>query len=372
MKKIYLLFILLFAFTQANFGQLTISAVFDGPLGGGTPKGVELYVVSDIADLSIYGLGSANNGGGTDGEEFTFPAVSVTAGTYIYVASEAPQFTVFFEFAPTYTSGSMIINGDDAIELFKSGAVIDLFGDINTGGTGEDWDHLDGWAASNNGRAASSTFTSANWTFSGINALDGETTNATAAKPVPIGIHTPTPVELTSFTATTVDGGVVLNWTTATEVNNYGFEVEAEVAGNWTNVGFVDGHGNSNSPKDYSFFTSSNASSFRLKQIDTDGGFEYSDVVTVSGVLSKTELLQNHPNPFNPSTQISFALSNAGHVNISVYNMLGQKVSELVNVNMNAGTHKVEFNGSNFASGFYFYRLETQSFAQTMKMLLIK
>ena len=180
------------------------------------------------------------------------------------------------------------------------------------------------------------------------------------------------PVELTSFTATSVDGGVVLNWTTATEVNNYGFEVEAEVAGNWTNVGFVEGHGNSNSPKDYSFFTSSNATSFRLKQVDTDGEFEYSDVVTVSGALAKTELLQNHPNPFNPSTQISFVLAKAGMVNVSVYNALGQKVTELVNGNMTAGTHNVQFNASNLSSGFYFYRLEAADYTQTMKMLLIK
>jgi hypothetical protein len=89
MKKKTLIIGLLFSFSQISFGQLAISAVYDGPLTGGLPKGVELYVVENIADLSIFGIGSANNGGGTDGQEFTFPAVSAASGSYIYVASEA-------------------------------------------------------------------------------------------------------------------------------------------------------------------------------------------------------------------------------------------------------------------------------------------
>ena len=112
----------------ATTGDMVIAGVIDGPLTGGTPKAIELYVVNDIADLSIYGVGSANNGGGSDGEEFTLPAGPASAGTYLYVASESPQFTNFFGFAPTYTSAAASINGDDAIELFMSGAVVDVFG----------------------------------------------------------------------------------------------------------------------------------------------------------------------------------------------------------------------------------------------------
>lgn len=171
--------------------SLVISAVYDATLTGGLPKGVELYVINDIPDLSIYGLGSANNGGGTDGVEFTFPAVSATAGDYIYVASESPQFTSWFGFAPDYTSGSMLINGDDAVELFENSVVIDVFGDINVDGNGQPWEYLDGWAH----RVPSTgpdgaTFTLGNWTFSGPDVLDGETSNATAATPVPVGTYT--------------------------------------------------------------------------------------------------------------------------------------------------------------------------------------
>ncbi len=93
MKKIITVLLLVSSIT---FGQLAISAVFDGPLTGGVPKGVELYVVENIVDLSIYGIGSANNGGGTDGEEFTFPADAATAGDYIYVASEEDGFNSFY------------------------------------------------------------------------------------------------------------------------------------------------------------------------------------------------------------------------------------------------------------------------------------
>ena len=172
----------------ATTGDLVISGVVDGPLTGGVPKAVELYVAGDIADLSLYGIGSANNGGGSDGEEFTLPGVSASAGDYIYIASEGTEFTNFFGFAPDYTSGAANINGDDAIELFLSGVVVDVFGDINVDGTGEPWEHLDGWAHRVPGTGQDgSTFVLANWTFSGPNALDGETTNATATTPFPIG-----------------------------------------------------------------------------------------------------------------------------------------------------------------------------------------
>ncbi|MEE8522911.1 MAG: lamin tail domain-containing protein, partial [Thermoanaerobaculia bacterium] len=170
--------------------DLVITGVVDGPLSGGLPKAIELCVLSDITDLSSYGIGSANNGGGSDGEEFTFPAGPVSAGTFLYVASEASGFASFFGFAPTFTSGAASINGDDAIELFMSGGVVDLFGDINVDGTGEPWEYLDGWAYRDDGTGPDgSSFVLANWSFSGPNALDGETSNATAATPFPIGAY---------------------------------------------------------------------------------------------------------------------------------------------------------------------------------------
>ena len=175
----------------AGGAPLIITGVIDGPLTGGTPKAVELYVVEDIPDLSLYGIGSANNGGGSDGVELTFPADSWTAGSFIYVATEAPNFNAWFGFDPDYVDGSATnINGDDAIELFEGLDVIDVFGDIDTDGTGEPWEHLDGWAYRNDLTGPDgSVFTLGNWFFSGINVLDGESDNSTAAVPFPVGSY---------------------------------------------------------------------------------------------------------------------------------------------------------------------------------------
>jgi len=187
MKKILPLLVVLLGCASAS-GNMIITAVFDGPITGGLPKGLELYVLDDIPDLTLYGIGSANNGGGSDGQEFTFPAGSATAGSFLYVASEAPQFTAFFGFAPSFTGGAANVNGDDAIELFNNGSVVDTYGQIDVNGDGTPWDYTDGWAYRNNGTAAAGlAWQVGDWTYSGINVLDGETSNATAANPVPLG-----------------------------------------------------------------------------------------------------------------------------------------------------------------------------------------
>ncbi|MEL7341712.1 MAG: hypothetical protein AAGM67_14625, partial [Bacteroidota bacterium] len=190
MKKLLLLAVITVIGLGSSEAQLVITGLIDGPLSGGTPKAIELYATSDIADLSIYGIGSANNGGGTDGEEFTLPQTSLSAGSFFYVASESDQFTAFFGFPPHASSNAASINGDDAVELFQNGTVIDVFGDINMDGTGEPWDHRDGWAYRVSGTGPDGTmFQVANFTYSGVDALDNETSNATAATPFPIGTY---------------------------------------------------------------------------------------------------------------------------------------------------------------------------------------
>lgn len=179
------------------FGSTTnsmiITGVYDGPLTGGTPKGVEIFVLKDIADLSQFGISSITNGAGTLGGtvEYAFPAGSATAGSFIYVSSEEAGFTSFFGFAPTYATGVVSVNGDDSFELIENGQIIDVFGEVDKDGSGLSWDYLDGWAyrKSNTGPEGT-TFTDTNWTYSGIDALDGETTNATATNPFPIGTYT--------------------------------------------------------------------------------------------------------------------------------------------------------------------------------------
>lgn len=182
--------------------SLVLTGVFDGPLTGGTPKGVEIFVLQDVADLSKYGVGSANNGGGTDGQEFTFPAVAATAGTYIYITDNATEFNNFFGFSADYSNGFIAINGDDAVELFENGQVIDTFGDINTDGNGEPWEFLDGWAYRVADTGPDGGFIIGNWTFSGINQLEGGATNAATTLPFPIGTY----ANALSVADNTIDG----------------------------------------------------------------------------------------------------------------------------------------------------------------------
>jgi hypothetical protein len=171
---------------------LVITGVYDAQLTTGAgPKGAELYVLSDIVDLSLYGIGGANNGGGSDGQEFTFPAIAVTAGTYIYITDDEVDFQSFFGFAADYQSGAMSINGDDAIELFEDGIVIDTFGDINMDGTDTPWEYLDGWVKRISMTGPDGAlFSIDSWTFSGIDTLEGDT-NASTLNPFPIGGFTP-------------------------------------------------------------------------------------------------------------------------------------------------------------------------------------
>jgi len=141
-------------------------------------------------------------------------------------------------------------------------------------------------------------------------------------------------------------------------------------------IGLVEGHGNSNSPKDYSFIDKNVAGgkySYRLKQIDTDGQFEYSKVIEIDlGSPAKFELSQNYPNPFNPVTTIKFLLKESGNIKLTVYNLIGEQVAILVDEFKEKGVHTVNFNASELTSGVYVYKIEAEGFNQSRKMILAK
>ena len=201
----------------------------------------------------------------------------------------------------------------------------------------------------------------------------------------------PVPIELISFAASHTTIGVQLNWQTATEVSNYGFEVERKSisannsnAETWTKLGFVPGSGNSSSPKLYSFTDKTAIEGrhlYRLKQIDADGKFQFSNTieVDVKNVPLVFALEQNYPNPFNPTTTISWQSPVGSYQTLKVYDLLGNEVATLVNEYRDAGRYEIIFDASQLASGMYFYKLQahpaqagTSSFVQTKKFLLIK
>jgi hypothetical protein len=189
------------------------------------------------------------------------------------------------------------------------------------------------------------------------------------------------PVELVSFTGTASGMNANLQWSTATEINNSGFEVQRRQTADWAKVGFVAGAGTSNAPQNYSY-TDNNLPvggySYRLKQIDNNGAFTYGSTVEVaiSSAPAAFALSQNYPNPFNPSTVISYQLPVNSQVTLKVYDMLGREVATLVNGEMKAGSYSVPFNTSKgtlgFSSGVYVYRLEAGSFISTRKLVLMK
>jgi hypothetical protein len=193
------------------------------------------------------------------------------------------------------------------------------------------------------------------------------------------GLNYPLPVELSSFTASIIGNEINLNWKTATEVNNYGFNVERRTKSEeWSTIGFVNGSGNSNSPKEYSYTDKTAAAdkyTYRLKQIDNDGQFKYSPEVevAVNNVIDGYILEQNFPNPFNPATSIKFGFNNDTEVKLLVFDQIGNRVATLFNGKAEAGRiYNAEFNAAGLASGIYFYRLETPLKSEVRKMLLMK
>jgi photosystem II stability/assembly factor-like uncharacterized protein len=190
------------------------------------------------------------------------------------------------------------------------------------------------------------------------------------------------PVELTSFNSSIDDNNVILYWQTATETNNLGFQIERQKIQNgrnddWNNIGFLNGNGTTTERQSYSFIDQSLQSGnyhYRLKQIDFDGSFEYSDIIEVEiNLIAEFSLKQNYPNPFNPSTNIRWQSPVSGWQTIKLYNTLGEEVDTIVNEYLEAGSHsRMYIVNSALSSGVYFYKLTIGGNTQVRKMILTK
>jgi hypothetical protein len=289
-----------------------------------------------------------------------------------------------------YSIGSATLNGGSTsggfIALNSSGTVSNSFWDTQASGNASS---AAGTGKTTTQMKTQSTFTDAGWDFDAVWELIGGNYPRLQNNSDPA-----LPVELISFTAISTGQSVELKWSTATEMNNYGFEVERkglvhrstgsfsqsadEPMNQWLGIKFVEGSGTTNAPKEYSF-TDKNLSagkySYRLKQIDRDGKFSYSQAVEVTvGIVPHVFALeQNYPNPFNPGTTIGFTLQTTGMTTLKIYDAIGREVATLVNENLDAGVyHQKTFDASKLSSGIYIAKLSSNGNNQIRKLTVIK
>ena len=377
MKKLGLLILLLSSFSFSQITDIFISEYVEGTSNN---KALEFYNgTANPINLSTgnYTVEMYFNGSASVGT--TVNLTGVINDDDVYVVAYYLASSTILSIADQ-TSTASWFNGDDAIVLKKNGVIIDVIGQVGFD-PGAEWgtgltSTMDNTLRRNAGTQAGDTNPSdafdpsIGWTGYATDTFDG------------LGIPEPLPVELTSFSAAVIGKDVKLSWNTATEINNFGFEIERSVISNgvrnlnWEKIGFVNGNGNSNSPKSYSFVddkVTAGKYSYRLKQIDNDGQYEYSKTieVDVNGV-KEYKLTQNYPNPFNPTTTIQYILPQAGMVKLTLYNILGQEIRTLVNEMKEAGTHTINIDASDLNSGMYIYKIESGSFVQTRKMTLVK
>ena len=184
------------------------------------------------------------------------------------------------------------------------------------------------------------------------------------------------PVEMIIFKATKTSNGVLLKWSTSVEQNNRGFEIQRSRDGvNFVKIGFVEGRGTTITIQEYKFLdhpTESGKIYYRLKQMDFSGRFNYSEIISVQWKPDLIALAHNYPNPFNPTTMIGFAIMEKGNVKLSVLNVLGEEIRVLLNEELEAGYHSIDFDGNELPSGVYFYKIQSGNFIDTKKMILLR
>lgn len=407
MKKFGLLILISIFISSLGFSQTTLSAgdiaivgfTFDNPddFAFVTFVNLEAGTVIRFTDDGWLAAGGFRQGEG--GVQYTAPN-NIIAGTVIHFVSPV---SLPWEVNNTGLGGTFALAdlGDQIIAFQGNPATPIVLYALNSAQTGWQADAIDAQTSSLptslvNGTSAIALNEVDNGYYSGgpnpnfttLRLLIGNTINWTTSNTIHFELETllggNLPVELTSFSATTIGSTVKLSWNTATEVNNYGFDIERAVISNgernlsWGKIGFVNGNGNSNSPKDYSFVDdniSSGRYSYRLKQIDNDGQFEYSKIIEVDmNGVKKFELSQNYPNPFNPSTVIGYELPVNGFVSLKVFDVLGNEIATLVNEEKPAGSYNVQFtiNSVQLGSGVYFYRLQSGDYVESRKMVILK
>lgn len=285
-------------------------------------------------------------------------------------------FTYVSGFSPFSVSQSSDFNGDGPMDLVSS---LDYFSLAPL------------WTNTNDGVGNFTQFTSNNGKFITLTSGDFDNDGDIDIAGFDNSIHeisillngdVPLPVELTSFTSEVNVNSVNLNWSTSSEENNSGFNIErsnvrGQTSDEWIKIGYTQGHGSTTSPNIYQFNDrnlNTGKYKYRLKQIDFNGNFKYYDLANEVVIESpeKYELSQNYPNPFNPVTKLGFGISNTGFVSLKVYDISGKEVRILVNEIKIPGYYEVEFNGSDLPSGIYYYKIVSGRFSRVKKMMFVK
>ncbi|MFA7418310.1 MAG: GLUG motif-containing protein [Melioribacteraceae bacterium] len=333
-------------------------------------------VTATNASSSRFG-GFIGSNSGTIENSFSRSNVSAAGVTYVggFAGENLSNITNSYStgFVDATTSGTV----GGFLGYYQSGTITKCFWDTQTSGK-ESSQGTDVTGKTTAQMKTNTTFLDAGWDAAIWNIGDGINDGYPYLDWQNTG-GTPLPMELTSFSAEYRVPSVELKWQTATEVNNYGFSIERRVKSEeWKAIAFVAGNGNSNSPKSYSFVDANQPSGkieYRLKQIDFDGKYEYSDIVEINiDTPAYFVLHQNHPNPFNPETTISYTVQAASQVSLKVHDVLGREVATLVNEFKQPGVYNSTFYTlrSSLPSGIYFYMLKAGSFTSTKKMTLLK
>ncbi len=377
-------------FTDINHGYVVGSSGFIYETNNG---GEQWFSVSPVSGYWLYSCYFFNSdigwvGGGLDG----YLLRTIDGGqnwSFISIPTNERMMSIYYtnnNYGWACGAGGKVIrttNGGLDWSLGNSGVNIELRDIIFI-------DQNEGWSVGLNGRIIHSLDGGANWNIqnSGLNshlygvyfadALTGWAVgdNGTILKTENGG----TPVELVSFSANYINGVVKLNWITASELNNSGFEVERKSEyTQWKEIGFVKGSGTTTETKTYSFSdhlsgVNENKLFYRLKQIDYDGSYKYSNEISVkiNNTPASFELSQNYPNPFNPTTTIKYKVPIDAYVILKIYDEVGNEIATLINKRQLAGEYNIVFDAKDLSSGIYYYKLNADEYIAIKKLVLIK
>ncbi len=401
MNKLYFFLVSFFLLNISIYSQLADHIVIAEVYPGGGNSGAYYkydYIVlynptSSSVDLSTWSIQYA--GATNDGSRWQVTKLTGTiySKSYFAIQENGDTAGVNLPFTPNVVDSTQLATAGGKVALLNSQTKLTVQNPIGSSdvvdfigyGNANAYDTSPALKLSNNSQSLRRLDNAGNATY-GVNGngWDSENDSLDFIRVKLDGTNPPLPVELSSFSASTIEKKIVqLKWNTETEINNYGFEVQRSKYTNkdWKTLGFVSGHGTSNSKQSYVFVDNNILSSgiyfYRLKQIDQDGTNTYSNAILINfGFPSKYEVFQNYPNPFNPSTIIEYNIPEECYVDIDIFDSQGTKVSDLVTKNHPAGNYKVSFNGGGLSSGVYFCRIQakgkTKTFSSTKKMILLR